>query len=59
MPRFFSMASSWNTHGPIKAQGSRQVEAAEFFSENPPRVWFADGASLDGNAHTPLKTDDR
>ena len=30
-------------------------EAAEFFSENPPRVWFADGASLDGNEHTPLK----
>ena len=34
-----------------------EIEAAEFFSENPPRVWFADGASLDGNEHTPLKSD--
>jgi len=32
-----------------------EVNAAHFFSENPPRVWFADGASLDGNEHTPLK----
>jgi superfamily II DNA or RNA helicase len=31
--------------------------AANFFSENPPRVWFADGASLDGNEYTPLKAD--
>jgi superfamily II DNA or RNA helicase len=31
--------------------------AAAFFSEHPPRVWFADGASLDGNEHTPLKAD--
>ena len=31
--------------------------AADFFSENPPRVWFADGASLDGNEYTPLKAD--
>jgi hypothetical protein len=32
------------------------IPAAEFFTENPPRVWLADGASLDGNEHTPLKT---
>lgn len=47
-------------------RGDRQVairradstfEAAEFFSANPPRVWFADGASLDGNEYTPLKAD--
>lgn len=31
--------------------------AADFFSEYPPRVWFADGASLDGNEYTPLKSD--
>lgn len=31
--------------------------AADFFSENPPRVWFADGASLDGNEYTPLKAE--
>ena len=32
-------------------------EAAAFFTENPPRVWFADGASLDGNEYTPLTSD--
>ena len=32
------------------------IPAEEFFTENPPRVWLADGASLDGNEHTPLKT---
>jgi superfamily II DNA or RNA helicase len=32
------------------------IDASEYFTENPPRVWFADGASLDGNEHTPLKT---
>ena len=31
--------------------------AADFFSENPPRVWLANGASLDGNEYTPLKAD--
>jgi hypothetical protein len=31
--------------------------AAEFFTDSPPRVWFADGASLDGNEYTPLKSD--
>ena len=34
-----------------------EFDAAEFFSENPPRVWFADGASLDGNEYTPLKAE--
>jgi hypothetical protein len=37
-------------------RGDTQIPAAEFFTENPPRVWLADGASLDGNEHTPLKT---
>jgi superfamily II DNA or RNA helicase len=32
------------------------IPADEFFTENPPRVWLADGASLDGNEHTPLKS---
>ena len=32
------------------------VSAQEFFTENPPRVWLADGASVDGNEHTPLRT---
>ena len=31
--------------------------AADFFSQHPPRVWLADGASLDGNEYTPLKAD--
>jgi len=30
---------------------------AEFFTNNPPKVWYADGSSLEGNEHTPLKTD--
>lgn len=38
-------------------RGETAFTAAEFFSENPPRIWFADGASLDGNEYTPLKTD--
>ena len=37
-------------------RGDTAIPAAEFFTENPPRVWLADGASLDGNEHTPLKT---
>ena len=32
------------------------IPAHEFFTDNPPRIWFADGASLDGNEHTPLKS---
>ena len=32
------------------------IPAEEFFTNNPPRVWLVDGASLDGNEHTPLKT---
>lgn len=31
--------------------------ADRFFTANPPRVWLADGASLDGNQLTALKTD--
>jgi superfamily II DNA or RNA helicase len=38
----------------IRAETVIPIE--EFFTENPPRVWLADGASLDGNEHTPLKT---
>ena len=38
-------------------RGETEFTAADFFSENPPRIWFADGASLDGNEYTPLKTD--
>jgi superfamily II DNA or RNA helicase len=38
-------------------RGETPFEAAGFFSENPPRVWFADGASLDGNEYTPLKSE--
>jgi len=37
-------------------RGDTAISAAEFFTEDPPRVWLADGASLDGNEHTPLKT---
>jgi hypothetical protein len=37
-------------------RGDREIEAGAFFSRTPPRVWFADGASLDGNEYTPLKS---
>jgi superfamily II DNA or RNA helicase len=50
----------FNPIGGDKAQITRaetSMSAAEFFSANPPRVWLADGASLDGNQHTPLKTE--
>lgn len=40
----------------IVIRADTELSAAEFFTENPPRVWFADGASLDGNEYTPLKT---
>ncbi len=31
------------------------IPADEFFTNHPPRIWLADGASLDGNEYTPLK----
>jgi superfamily II DNA or RNA helicase len=34
-----------------------QMDAATFFTENPPRIWLADGASLDGNEYTPLRSE--
>ena len=37
-------------------RGDTAVAASAFFSSHPPRVWFADGASLDGNEYTPLKS---
>lgn len=38
-------------------RGGDAVEGATFFSEHSPRIWFADGASLDGNEYTPFKSD--
>lgn len=38
-------------------RGETAIPASDFFSRDSPRVWFADGASLDGNEYTPLKTD--
>lgn len=37
-------------------RGETPISAEEFFTENPPRVWLADGASLDGNEYTPLRS---
>jgi superfamily II DNA or RNA helicase len=34
---------------------SAKVDAASFFYENPPTIWFANGACLEGNLYTPLK----
>lgn len=36
--------------------GASLISADEFFQEHPPVVWFVDGASLEGNTFTPLKT---
>jgi len=36
-------------------RGLSRVPIEEFFSENPPVIWFADGSSLEGNLFTPLK----
>jgi hypothetical protein len=37
--------------------GSSQGESVEsFFYYDPPVVWFADGSSLEGNQHVPLKS---
>lgn len=38
--------------------GSRDEPLADFFTENPPIVWFADGSSLEGCEFTRLPTDD-
>jgi superfamily II DNA or RNA helicase len=35
-------------------RGGVGVSATEFFRQDPPRVWFADGALLEGNEYTPL-----
>lgn len=49
----------YQTLGGIRAsvlRGDTAIPAEHFFTEDPPRVWFADGASLDGNEYTPLKS---
>jgi len=35
--------------------GAGSTPIQTYFYENPPVVWFADGASLEGNNYTPLK----
>lgn len=35
---------------------SKRLPLSEFFYQNPPIIWFADGASLEGNSYTPLKS---
>lgn len=35
---------------------SARVAVEEFFYENPPVIWFHDGATLEGNQLTPLKS---
>lgn len=36
--------------------GSKVIEAATFFYENPPTIWFADGSALEGNTYTELNS---
>lgn len=38
--------------------GTRDEPLAEFFTDNPPIVWFSDGSSLEGCEFTQLPTDD-
>jgi len=35
--------------------GSALIPLVDFFYEEPPVIWFADGSSLEGNTFTPLK----
>jgi hypothetical protein len=35
--------------------GAGQLGLADFFYDNPPTIWFADGSSLEGNQHVELK----
>jgi superfamily II DNA or RNA helicase len=36
---------------------TKRVKLTEFFNENPPGIWFADGSSLHGNSYVELKQD--
>lgn len=53
-------ASSYNyriinkSRGELKKRSMTQ-SILEYFNENPPVVWFADGSSLEGNSYTELK----
>ena len=38
-------------------QNTKQMSLKEFFYNNPPRIWFADGSSLVGNKYFELKKD--
>lgn len=38
--------------------GTQEEPLADFFTDNPPIVWFADGSSLEGCEFTRLPTDD-
>ncbi|KAA0257302.1 DEAD/DEAH box helicase [Deferribacter autotrophicus] len=35
--------------------GSREIDIVDYFNENPPQVWFADGSSLTGFEYVELK----
>lgn len=37
------------------AQSSRPEVATEFFYQHPPKIWFADGSSLEGNQYSELR----
>lgn len=61
---YFERGDTWDFQFRQRGQEAVRVvradvpfDAAEFFTDNPPRVWFADGASLDGNEYTPLKSE--
>lgn len=36
-------------HHVVMQKGAKQMEVADFFYDNPPVIWFADGSSLEGN----------
>lgn len=35
--------------------GSKELDLADFFNDNPPTIWFADGSSLNGNFYIKLR----
>ena len=41
----------------LSRRGGMETPIQEFFYDNPPVIWFADGSALDGNQYVELRTD--
>ena len=60
---YFQREETWDYRFVLRGEqairivhGDTALPAEEFFTENPPKIWFADGAMLEGDEYTPLKT---